>query len=80
MLEQASSLAPDIFAKLLMIIWSLWRNRNDKLWKNTEKPAPLLVAMRMAWYENFFQANKTVFVSSGHNSKAKRFWKARVAG
>lgn len=48
MLEQACSLSSDKFARLLMFIWSLWKNKNEQLWNEAAQPSPVIVSLTMA--------------------------------
>ncbi|XP_062020933.1 uncharacterized protein LOC133737384 [Rosa rugosa] len=57
LLERATSLSSDLFDKMLVLLWSLWKNRNDKLWNEKHKDGPILVATAMGWYEEYLQAN-----------------------
>ncbi|XP_024164283.1 uncharacterized protein LOC112171314 [Rosa chinensis] len=71
-LEQVTLLSATSFDKLLVLLWSLWRNRNDKLWWNRSLTGPGIVASAMACYEEYSQANlvtagfsyRVAFVSS----------------
>lgn len=59
MLEKAISLPSLAFAKLLMLLWSLWKNKNDKLWNDVAKPGPVTSSLAMAWHEEFLQVNQS---------------------
>ncbi|XP_062005870.1 uncharacterized protein LOC133723052 [Rosa rugosa] len=56
MLERAMSLQPQIFAKLLMIIWAIWKNRNNMLWSGTQQTAQDLMLSCVTWLEDFQKA------------------------
>lgn len=60
MLEQAVTLSSSNFARLVMCIWSFWKNRNDKLWRNVEKPPQVLTSITMSWHEEFLQTSQSV--------------------
>lgn len=74
MLEQASSLSSEAFAQLLMFVWSLWKNRNDKLWNDAGKTSPIIISITMAWYEEFLQANKSPTGLSRIHSQVSQHW------
>lgn len=59
MLEQATSLSFDKFARLLMFVWTLWKNRNEKLWNEASQPSLVIISATMAWYKSFLQANQS---------------------
>ncbi|XP_062013599.1 uncharacterized protein LOC133729988 [Rosa rugosa] len=77
MLEQALHLTKESFAKLLMILWALWQNRNNMLWNNVQKPANVLVLSSFAWLEDFTKAHKTDKLS---HPKQKKTWTPAAAG
>lgn len=72
MLEQALSLSSATFARLLMFVWSLWKNRNAKLWDDVSQPSPVIISSTMAWYESFLQANSVGKVKQS-SSGSKRW-------
>ncbi|XP_024160551.1 uncharacterized protein LOC112167730 [Rosa chinensis] len=72
MLEAAVKLRADIFEKLLMLVWSLWRNRNVALWENKSKPATALLCTAMAWLEEFHKARAP---SNTPKQLVKQSWK-----
>ncbi|XP_062007070.1 uncharacterized protein LOC133724375 [Rosa rugosa] len=53
MLERVVQLQPDLFAKLLMIIHGVWRNRNSTLWQNKTQTAQDLMLSSFTWLEEF---------------------------
>ncbi|KAL6208899.1 hypothetical protein ACLB2K_019842 [Fragaria x ananassa] len=57
MLEQALVLSSEKFEKLLMIIWGLWKNRNDTFWSQKSQSAADILCGAMAWYHEFSAAN-----------------------
>ncbi|KAM5577974.1 hypothetical protein ABKV19_008339 [Rosa sericea] len=59
MLECAHTLPPDIFAKLLMIIWAIWKNRNNFLWNGTEQSAQDILLSSFTWLDEFQKARNT---------------------
>ncbi|KAM5552059.1 hypothetical protein ABKV19_026762 [Rosa sericea] len=60
MLDHAMHLKPETFEKLLMIIWALWKNRNNMLWKQTSQSAQDILLSSLAWLEEFHAARKPV--------------------
>ncbi|XP_024156471.1 uncharacterized protein LOC112164487 [Rosa chinensis] len=71
---QATTLSSDIFAKLLMTVWALWKNRNEKLWLDKSQSAVALSLGTMTWYESFL-LNR---YPNGRTTKgrAHQVWKA----
>ncbi|PRQ38153.1 putative RNA-directed DNA polymerase [Rosa chinensis] len=77
-LEQAIQMSANIFAKLLMTIWALWKNRNDKLWSDKSQSAMAISLSTGTWYESFL-------INRYPNAKQKKarvhqFWKAPREG
>ncbi|XP_024178720.1 uncharacterized protein LOC112184715 [Rosa chinensis] len=70
LLDRASNLSTSLFDKLLVLLWSFWKNRNEKLWKNQSQTSPRLVASSMAWYEEYLQANKPCTIATSVQQKA----------
>ncbi|XP_024190432.1 uncharacterized protein LOC112194424 [Rosa chinensis] len=66
MLEQALNLKSEIFEKLLMIIWGLWKNRNHKLWEGRVQSSHDIMLGCLAWLEEFQHARQ-VPTSRVHN-------------
>ncbi|PRQ51452.1 putative reverse transcriptase zinc-binding domain-containing protein [Rosa chinensis] len=76
LLDRASNLSTSLFDKLLVLLWSFWKNRNEKLWKNQSQTSPRLVASSMAWYEEYLQANKPCTIATSVQQKASKLWLA----
>lgn len=57
-----------------MFVWSLWKNRNDKLWNDAGKTSPIIISITMAWYEEFLQANKSPTGLSRIHSQVSQHW------
>ncbi|XP_024155779.1 uncharacterized protein LOC112163738 [Rosa chinensis] len=76
LLDRASNLSTSLFDKLLVLLWSFWKNRNEKLWKNRSQTSPGLVASSMAWYEEYMQANKPCTTTTSVQQKASKLWLA----
>lgn len=74
MLEQAISLSSDKFARLLMFVWSLWKNRNEKLWNEASQPSSVIISATMAWYESFLQANQSNIGLSNRSAPHSKSW------
>lgn len=53
-----------VFEQLLMLLWALWRNRNEKLWSDKAKLPQELVAQTMAWFDDFVRVNQKPLVLS----------------
>ncbi|XP_024175552.1 uncharacterized protein LOC112181445 [Rosa chinensis] len=56
MLDRALTLSNETFAKLMMIIWAIWKNRNNFLWKGTQQTAQDILLSSFAWLEEFQKA------------------------
>ncbi|XP_061990697.1 uncharacterized protein LOC133709102 [Rosa rugosa] len=72
MIEVALQLRPHVFEKLLMLIWSLWKNWNEALWENKSKPAAVLQCGAMAWLEDFHKARAPLNNMRNH---VKQCWR-----
>ncbi|XP_062014340.1 uncharacterized protein LOC133730842 [Rosa rugosa] len=77
MLENALHLKKELFAKLLMIFWALWKNRNDLLWNGTKKSADALVLSSLAWLEDYTKAQ---LVEKSSHSKPRKTWTPATSG
>ncbi|XP_061998920.1 uncharacterized protein LOC133716217 [Rosa rugosa] len=64
----------------MMLLWGLWKNRNDKLWNNLSKPGPAIVAHTLAWYEEFTQANKPTVQPASPKLKGRPSWNPPLPG
>lgn len=58
LLDRALSMSKRFFKQLLMMLWALQRNRNDKLWFNVAKAYLKLVAQTLSWCNEFVRVNK----------------------
>ncbi|XP_061999226.1 uncharacterized protein LOC133716541 [Rosa rugosa] len=56
MLEQAINLKHDTFEKLLMILWALWKNRNNKFWDGCAQTSTDIVFSSFSWLDEFRKA------------------------
>ncbi|XP_024199854.1 uncharacterized protein LOC112203062 [Rosa chinensis] len=66
------ALIVDLFAKLLMILWVVWKNRNSTLWQNKPQTAQDLLLGSFAWLDDFQR------VHSGNKKPTapkKKVWK-----
>ncbi|XP_061993484.1 uncharacterized protein LOC133711368 [Rosa rugosa] len=77
MLENALHLKKELFAKLLMILWALWKNKNNLLWNSTKQSADALVLSSLAWLEDFTKAQQ---VKKSSHSKLRKTWKPAESG
>ncbi|XP_004298055.1 PREDICTED: uncharacterized protein LOC101313796 [Fragaria vesca subsp. vesca] len=76
LLERAVTLTPAMFDKLLVLLWSIWRNRNEVLWRDKGKSPHQIIIAAMAWYEEYLQANVAHQTSSAVNRQSgRKFWK-----
>ncbi|XP_024199732.1 uncharacterized protein LOC112202908 [Rosa chinensis] len=81
MLEQAISLSDENFAKLLMmILWGLWKNRNEKLWNDSAIATLAIVASTMAWFEEYSLINKATGSQASPRIKGNQPWRPPIAG
>ncbi|XP_062014492.1 uncharacterized protein LOC133731031 [Rosa rugosa] len=78
MLERALSLTPDIFVKLLMIIWAIWKNRNNSLWNDTQQSAQDILLSSFTWLDEFQKARTTNQLS--HVKQQRQRWKPAENG
>lgn len=64
LLHQVSVLSKTDFAKLLMIIWSIWCNRNARIWGDVYKSSSDFVPVTLAYWAEY----RVVHVSSNIHS------------
>ncbi|XP_061993825.1 uncharacterized protein LOC133711745 [Rosa rugosa] len=77
LLEQAVHLKKELFDKLLMVMWAIWRNRNNVLWNNTKQSADALVLSSLAWLDEFTKANRVAQLAP---SKLQKTWRPPERG
>ncbi|XP_062014381.1 uncharacterized protein LOC133730890 [Rosa rugosa] len=77
LLDHALHLKKEVFAKLLMMLWALWKNRNNMLWNNTTHPADALVLSTLAWFDDFSRIHGA---DKPTHPKQKQFWKPAAPG
>ncbi|KAL6201366.1 hypothetical protein ACLB2K_025080 [Fragaria x ananassa] len=51
---------PTIFPILLMLLWAIWRNRNQKVWKGEVKQASEIVSLALVWWEDYKKARSSL--------------------
>ena len=56
-LDKSQVLSSHLFDKFLIVLWSLWLNRNNMLWKNKGHTVHSLISSSMTWYNEFLQAS-----------------------
>ncbi|XP_062021145.1 uncharacterized protein LOC133737643 [Rosa rugosa] len=78
MLERATSLKPELFAKLSMILWPLWRNRNNCLWNGSKQTAHDISLSSFAWLEDFQKARQST--TAGNNAQQEKVWEPAAYG
>ncbi|XP_061994725.1 uncharacterized protein LOC133712604 [Rosa rugosa] len=77
MLELAIHLKKEVFERLLMGIWSLWKNKNEMLWENTSKPGSALFLSSMTWLDEYKQARTSPIAPQ---PKTKASWQPAQHG
>ncbi|XP_024171922.1 uncharacterized protein LOC112177915 [Rosa chinensis] len=73
MLEQSLNLNADVFAKLLMIMWSLWKSRNNKLWEGKVQSTNDILLGCFTWLEEFHKARMSTTLAA---LKTTKKWQA----
>lgn len=53
LLYQVNNLSKHDFATLLMIMWSIWCNRNACVWENSSKPVSEFVPLTLAYWNDY---------------------------
>ncbi|XP_061993589.1 uncharacterized protein LOC133711495 [Rosa rugosa] len=59
LLECVMHLGLEVFAKLMMQLWMLWKNRNNLLWNNKSQNSQSLSLQALTWLEEFKKARST---------------------
>ncbi|XP_062014412.1 uncharacterized protein LOC133730929 [Rosa rugosa] len=77
LLDCATNLKAEVFEKLMMIIWALWRNRNSMLWESASQTTQHMLLFTMAWLEDFQRASTTIAPTVQHS---KPRWKLADLG
>ena len=78
-LLQAQVLSSELFDKFLIILWTLWSNRNNMFWRNKSQPARSLLASSLGWYEEYLQANVNQGIPKLATVKPPRYWTPPMA-
>ncbi|KAL6190175.1 hypothetical protein ACLB2K_036573 [Fragaria x ananassa] len=78
MLEQALSLSAEKFAKLLMVLWGLWRNRNNTFWSQKPQSAADILCGTMAWYHEFVEATEPLVPKKNQQTRPR--WSPPAVG
>ncbi|KAL6199833.1 hypothetical protein ACLB2K_029615 [Fragaria x ananassa] len=78
MLEQALSLSTEKFAKLLMAIWGLSRNRNNTFWSQKPQSVADILCGTMAWYHEFVEATKPLVPKKNQQTRPR--WSPPAVG
>ncbi|XP_024171608.1 uncharacterized protein LOC112177559 [Rosa chinensis] len=58
LLQLATTLDKEKFAKVMMLIWGIWKNRNSQVWEGSKKHPCDVVLMTFGWLKDFAKANK----------------------
>ncbi|XP_062005868.1 uncharacterized protein LOC133723047 [Rosa rugosa] len=77
LLEKALTLSGEVFAKLMIVLWALWKNRNNLLWQGTQQTAQDLLLSSLSWLEEFQKARAP---TSQKLKQPRCFWKPPVYG
>ena len=80
LLARATSMQPDMFAKLLVTLWNLWKNRNNALWRNQRQNSIQLVSSAMAWYEDYTKFNSSSPKEEPVRSNRRQVWSTPDTG
>ncbi|XP_062020698.1 uncharacterized protein LOC133737092 [Rosa rugosa] len=77
-LERVTSMTLESFDKLLVLLWSIWKNRNDKLWRDRSQTGPRIVASTMAWFDEYSRANRVSEDTDRSQPVSRKKWTAPV--
>ncbi|XP_062028333.1 uncharacterized protein LOC133744209 [Rosa rugosa] len=77
MLERAQQLKPETLEKLIMVVWALWKNRNNVLWEGKVQTAHDLVLSCFTWLADF-QKSRSRNPPTNRSVRAK--WKPPTSG
>ncbi|XP_024200039.1 uncharacterized protein LOC112203281 [Rosa chinensis] len=57
LLYLVKNVGKETFAKVMMLIWGIWKNRNTQVWEGSKQHPHDVVLMTMSWLEDFVKAN-----------------------
>ncbi|XP_024178139.1 uncharacterized protein LOC112184080 [Rosa chinensis] len=77
MLERAQQLKLETLEKLMMVVWALWKNRNNGLWEGKVQTAHDLVLSCFTWLADF-QKSRSKTPTTNRSMRAK--WKPPTSG
>ncbi|XP_062026479.1 uncharacterized protein LOC133742816 [Rosa rugosa] len=72
LLRSVSVTSKEGFAKIMMLIWGIWKNRNTQVWEGKKQHPRDVVLMTMSWLEDFLKANNN---EHPHRDRTKRWEK-----
>ncbi|KAM5578651.1 hypothetical protein ABKV19_008793 [Rosa sericea] len=78
-LERATSMPPELFDKLLVMMWSIWRNRNEKLWRDQTQTGSGVAASAMAWFEEYSRFHRDAESLERSHPPRRKTWIAPMA-
>ncbi|XP_024164079.1 uncharacterized protein LOC112171071 [Rosa chinensis] len=70
LLYLVNNVGKETFAKAMMLIWGIWKNRNTQVWEGSKQHPHDVVLMTMGWLEDFMKANS----SEQQRSARSRGW------
>ncbi|XP_024172044.1 uncharacterized protein LOC112178064 [Rosa chinensis] len=51
-------LSSDKWSELLVLLWSIWKARNDKVWHDKACDPPQVIVRAHLWLQNYLQVNR----------------------
>ena len=80
LLKLIDDLDPDVMCSVAMILWCVWRQRNQKLWENTLLPAVKAVELGYVFFQDWRRARAGASSSAVQRAHGPLTWSRPLGG